>query len=223
MSLRLLCNIRVEGTEHLPQQGGVLIASNHISALDTLLLPYTILSSQGCQIVWAPAKEELFRIPLVGSILRSWGAFPVRRGKGDLRAMRQMLAHMRTDKMMLFPEGTRSRDGQLQAGKRTVGKLVYLARPTVIPTAILRAEHGSASRRFWPYQRPWMHIHYGKPLDLQRFYSMPDSKATSEAIVQEIMGAIASLLYNTPQPSPGACNSARSDKTKGEPDEAAKA
>ncbi len=220
--LRLLYRIRIEGAAHLPLQGGVLIASNHISAFDTLLLPYTILWSQGAQIVWAPAKEELFRIPLVGSILRSWGAFPVRRGKGDLRAMRQMLAYMRTEKMMLFPEGTRSQDGRLQAGKRTIGKLVYLSRPAVIPTAIVSAAPRAAARGYFGGWRTPIHIRYGEPLDLQRYYAMPDRKETAEAIVQEIMGAIASLLYNTPHPGLTSNNIPGSGPVNGEEDAAEK-
>jgi 1-acyl-sn-glycerol-3-phosphate acyltransferase len=138
---------------------------------------------------------------LLGRLLVSLGAFPVRRGRNDRPAMRRMLTHMRTEKMMLFPEGTRSRDGRLQSGKRTVGKLLYQARPVVIPTAVLGTDGIlGPRRRFWPRRVP-VTVCYGTPLDLQRYYALPDSKATAEAIVQEVMGAIASLLYNAHQPT----------------------
>jgi 1-acyl-sn-glycerol-3-phosphate acyltransferase len=114
--------------------------------------------------------------------------------------MRRMMAHMRTEKMMLFPEGTRSPDGRLQPGKRTVGKLIYAAQPVVVPVAILGTE------RILPHvwsllqERVPVTVRYGKPLDLQPYYALPDTKETAVAIVQEVMGAIASLLYNAPQP-----------------------
>lgn len=181
--------------EHIPAQGGVVFVSNHISALDTVLIPYIILAYQGLQIVWSPAKAELFRLPLLGVVLASLGAFPVRRGQNDRQAMRRMLTHMRTEKMMLFPEGTRSRDGQLQAGKRAVGKLLYAARPTVIPTAVLGTNRVVRTRQTRWYRRTPVTVRYGKPVDLECYYALPDTKETAEAIVRAVMEAIASLAH----------------------------
>ena len=197
---RLRCHMRIEGSEYIPAQGGVVLVSNHISAFDTILLPYSVLATQGLQIVWAPAKAELFSTRLIGCVLTSLGAFPVRRGQHDRPAMRRMIAHMRTDKMMLFPEGTRSPDGRLQAGKRTVGKLIYAARPVVIPVALSGTERILPQVRSLFQGRVPVTILYGKPLALQHYYALPDTKETAVAIVQEVMGAIASLLYNAPQP-----------------------
>jgi 1-acyl-sn-glycerol-3-phosphate acyltransferase len=196
--LYLLYRIEHQGVEQLPTHGGVVLVSNHISVFDTLLLPYVVLGIQGLQIVWAPAKEELFRHAILRAILLSWGAFPVRRGRGDMRAMRQMLQHMRTDKMMLFPEGTRSADGHLQAGKRTIGKLIYHARPTVIPTAIVGTNRLFLPGRRRPHVRVPVSIRCGLPLDLQSYYARPDTKETAEAIMQEVMQAIAALLATIP-------------------------
>jgi 1-acyl-sn-glycerol-3-phosphate acyltransferase len=194
MFLRLLCHVRVEGGEHIPRQGGVLLVSNHLSMLDTLLIPYTVMAVQGAQMVWAPAKAELFSVPLVGRILVSWGAFPVRRGRGDLRAIRRMIVHLQTEKLMLFPEGTRSRDGQLGNGQRTVGKLIYAARPVVIPTVVWGTDRVLPAGRRWPRLRTPVGVCYGRPLDLQRYYELPDTKETAAAIMEEVMGAIAALL-----------------------------
>ena len=60
------------GSEHIPSQGGVVLVSNHISAFDTVLLPYSVLATQGMQIIWAPAKAELFRSRLLGYLLTPW-------------------------------------------------------------------------------------------------------------------------------------------------------
>ena len=196
---RLRCHVLIEGSEHIPSQGGVVLASNHISAFDTILIPYSILASQGLQIVWAPAKAELFSSRLMGCLLTSLGVFPVRRGQHDRPAMRRMMAHMRIEKMMLFPEGTRSRDGRLQAGKRTVGKLIYRARPVVIPTAIVGTERILPHLNCLFQGRVPVTVRYGKPLALQHYYALPETKETAMAIVQVVMSAIASLLYNAPQ------------------------
>ena len=190
------CRLRVQGLEHVPRQGGVVLASNHLSMFDTLIIPYSINRFHGPQIVWAPAKEELFRLPVVSFFLHSWGVFPIRRGKGDLRGIRLMLTRMRSAKMMLFPEGTRSRDGRLQEGNRMLGKLIYQTQPAVIPALLVGTDRVWGANRWWPRWRTPVSVRYGKPLDLQAYYQRPDSKENAEAIVKEIMGAIAALMYN---------------------------
>ncbi len=182
------------GIEHIPRQGGVVFVSNHISAFDTILLPYTILATHRATIVWAPAKAELFGSRWMSAFLTPLGVFPVRRGQHDRWAMRRMIHHMRTDTMMLFPEGTRSRDGRLQEGNRTVGKLIYAAQPVVIPTAIVGTDRILAHLKRPFRGRAPVSIRYGPPLDVQGYYTQPDSKATSVAIVEEVMQAIASQL-----------------------------
>ena len=190
------CRLRVHGLEHVPRQGGVVLASNHLSMFDTLIIPYTINRAQGPKPVWAPAKEELFRLPIASFFLHSWGVFPIRRGRNDLRGIRRMLTHMRNGKMMLFPEGTRSRDGHLHEGNRMLGKIIYQAQPVVIPTLIVGTDRVWGASRWWPRWRTPVSLRYGKPVDLQPYYQRPDSKENAEAIVKEIMGAIAALMYN---------------------------
>ena len=192
------CRLRIHGLEHVPREGGVVLASNHLSMFDTLVIPYSINRSHGPYRVWAPAKEELFRNAIASLCLRSWGVFPVRRGRNDMRGIRRMLSLMRSDKMMLFPEGTRSRDGRLHEGNRMLGKLIHQAQPVIIPTLIVGTDHVLGSGRWWPNWRTPVSVHYGRPLDLQGYYQTPSSKETSEAIVKEIMGAIAALMYNEP-------------------------
>jgi 1-acyl-sn-glycerol-3-phosphate acyltransferase len=186
--------LHIVGAEHISPEDGVVLASNHISLLDTLLIPYSIMSIQGVQFIWAPAKAELFNVPIIGRVIASWGAFPVRRGRGDLRAMRRIGEHMRTGKLMLFPEGTRNPDGCLGKGRRMVGKLIYDTRPVVVPAAVWGTNQVWPSGRHLFRFRPSIGIRYGQPLDLQQYYTLPDTKETAEAIVKEVMGAIAMLL-----------------------------
>ena len=117
----------------------------------------------------------------------------MRRGRGDLRAMRRIIGHMRTSTVMLFPEGTRSRDGRLGIGKRMVGKLLYATRPVVVPAVVWGTDRVWAQGRILPRFRPSIGVRYGQPLDLEHYYALPDTKETAEAIVAEVMQAIATL------------------------------
>lgn len=201
--LRLIARVQIAGEENIPVQGGVVLASNHISLLDTLLIPYSVMATHGVQVVWAPAKVELFHIPVVGRVIASWGAFPVRRGRGDLRALRRMIDHMQTGKLMLFPEGTRRPDGRLGDGKRTVGKLLHEAQPVVVPVVVWGTNRIWPKGRYLPRLRTTIGVRYGKPLDLQQFYTLPNTKETAEAIVGEIMTGIARLLETVEQQAVG--------------------
>lgn len=188
----LLNRTRALGLENIPRSGGVVIASNHRSGVDTLLIPlYGIRWLSSAQF-WSPAKRELFDIPVIKWVLLSWRAFPVERGR-DMKVLKRIAALAREHTVMIFPEGTRSRDGRLLRGQAGVGKIVYEARPAVVPTLVVNTDRflpkGARFPRFFlPYR-----VVFGRPLDLKGFYSMPDDRETYQKIVDEIMNAIQNL------------------------------
>jgi 1-acyl-sn-glycerol-3-phosphate acyltransferase len=191
--LRGFNRIEVRNPENRPgrTEFGVLICGNHISAVD----PFVVAASAMpfFSPVWwrAPAKEELFRIPVLRSMLRTWGAFPVRRGKGDREVMESMVRLLRTSVIVIFPEGTRSPDGRLQPGRAGVGKIIYDARPAkVIPVSIRGSDRLLPRGRVVPRLFRTMTIAYGLPLDLSQYYAREDSVEVSQAIVDEVMRAI---------------------------------
>lgn len=178
----------IKGAGRIPHSGGVLIASNHISAYDTVFLPWAVLRGNPLQMLWAPAKEELFASPLLGLLYRSWGAFPVRRGR-DLRAGKHINELLSDQKVMLFPEGTRHKDGVLGKGNRGVGKIIYDTRPQVVPTALT-----GVNGWHFPAFGARGGVSFGEPLDFDDLYALPDCKETHQLIVDRVMEAIASLL-----------------------------
>lgn len=184
----LLNGFRVKGVENIPRKCGVLIASNHISAYDTIFLPWAIIRAHPMQMLWAPAKEELFRKPFQRWIYSSWGAFPVRRGR-DVRAGKVINELLQDQKVMLYPEGTRHRDGVLGKGNRGVGKIIYDVRPVVIPTALV-----GLNRWKFPGFGQEAVIVFGVPLDFSDLFQLPDGKETHQLIVDRVMEAIALLL-----------------------------
>ncbi|MDH3600838.1 MAG: 1-acyl-sn-glycerol-3-phosphate acyltransferase, partial [Candidatus Tectomicrobia bacterium] len=111
----------------------------------------------------------------------------------DLRMMRRIVSLMATGKMMLFPEGTRSPDGQLQAGNRMVGRFIYRARPVVVPTVVSGTNHTFPKGAWMPRFGVPIMLRFGPPVDLKRYDDWPDSKQTSEAIIQDVMQSIAAL------------------------------
>lgn len=178
----------IKGSDNIPLCGPVLITSNHISGYDTILLPWAVIRHNPLQMLWAPAKEELFENALMRLIYSSWGAFPVRR-KRDVRAGRFLNDLLLDQKVMLFPEGTRHKDGKLGPGNRGVGKIIYDTRPTVIPTALI----GLNCWKF-PGLRQDAAVFFGAALDFSDLFQREDCKETHLLIVDRVMEAIAALL-----------------------------
>lgn len=180
--------LKVSGAGNIPSSGGVLLASNHISPYETIFLPWAVLRSHPMQMVWAPAKEELFHKTIPRLLYSSWGAFPVKRGR-DVKAGKVLNDLLADQKVMLFPEGTRHRDGKLGQGNRGVGKVIYDVRPVVVPTALI-----GLNRWKFPSVGTKGAIVFGAPLDFSDLFAKEDCKETHQQIVERVMDGIAELL-----------------------------
>lgn len=178
----------IKGSDNIPRSGPVLIASNHISAYDTIFLPWAVIRRNPLQMLWAPAKEELFENIFLRLIYTSWGAFPVKR-KRDVRAGRHLNDLLIDQKVMLFPEGTRHKNGQLGSGNRGVGKIIYDTRPVVIPAALI-----GLNRWTFPRIKLEATVVFGAPLDFSDLFELGDGKETHLLIVNRVMDSIAALL-----------------------------
>ena len=114
-----LFQVRVEGVERVPEEGAIIVASNHFTQFDPILT-----GSYVRRYLTFMAKREVVESPTVGWLCRAWGVLPVNRDGMDLPAVRQMLRILRSGKaMMMYPEGTRSRDAKFapaaNRGRRT--------------------------------------------------------------------------------------------------------
>ncbi len=174
--------VRVHGREHLPKNGAFLICANHCSLLD----PPLIGTSMPMEIAYL-AKKQLFKYPVLGSILRVVGAIPIDRsrlGRDTIRIMLRMLKAGRP--MLLFPEGTRSRNGQFGEGKIGIGFLARMAGVAVVPTFI---------QNTWRWPRTWgrhhrIAVHFGAPLPAAWMTKVSRDKDGYQKIVAEIMDRI---------------------------------
>lgn len=168
--LRLLLRPRVEGLEHVPAQGAAIVAGNHLSFADPLLMA-AVLKRR----ITFLAKAEYFTTPglrgrLTALILRRTGQIPVDRsgraaGRAALSEGQAVLAQ--GELLAIFPEGTRSPDGRLYRGKVGVAVMALAARVPVIPAATVGTYQIWGRARVRPRHPPVV-IRFGEPLDFSR-------------------------------------------------------
>jgi 1-acyl-sn-glycerol-3-phosphate acyltransferase len=185
---------KVFNPERVPLTGPVILASSHASFLDPPLAGVAIHRT-----INYLARESLFRFPVMGWVLRSWSCVPVNReggGAGGLRAILERLT--RGGAILLFPEGTRSRDGNLQPARAGVGLTVIKSNAPVIPVRVFGTFE--AYGRHMRFPRPYsVSIKYGRPLDFKELRAEAAAcdrqrlKAIHQQVADEIMRAIAAL------------------------------
>ncbi|MCK5845288.1 MAG: (d)CMP kinase, partial [Victivallales bacterium] len=135
--LRTSNRLKIIGAENIPQAGGVILASNHASYLDP---PALGAASHRIRTTHFMARDTLFIKPLMGWFLRNVGVIALDREKGDVKAMRKAIQLLKGGaSVALYPEGTRSEDGELQPPKPGIGFLVAKGQTPVVPVYI----HGS--------------------------------------------------------------------------------
>lgn len=180
--LVLYCRLQVKGKENIPFDGGMIIASNHIAAGD----PPFVGSSLEREVYFL-AKRELFRNPLLGTLIKNVNAIPVNRGVFDRRALVRSEEILRRGfGLVLFPEGTRSRSGELGRGKPGIGMLARHAMVPIVPAYIKN------SNRFLrlPFTGKRLMISFGEPLTPEWLSRTSDDKNGYRAIVAEVMERI---------------------------------
>lgn len=157
--LDLTVDVTVHGLEHVPPRGAALLAVNHVSALDPVLVGAAV-----ARPVWYMAKEELFRRRLLGPLIRALHAFPVRRHRAGAATVRRALGLLREgEAVLIFPEGTRQDGVTLGPVRPGVAVLAARAGAPVIPVY-----HEGAARILprgarWPRRHPVV-VCFGPPL-----------------------------------------------------------
>lgn len=134
--LRPVLRLTIEGLEHVPPDGGLLVVANHLHNADPILL--SIAFPRPLHFM---AKKELFGLPVIGWVIRRVGAFPVDRGKADRGALRHAESLLAQGIAVgMFPEGTRSTTGGLGPALPGAALLALRARVPVLPVTIVGSE-----------------------------------------------------------------------------------
>jgi 1-acyl-sn-glycerol-3-phosphate acyltransferase len=183
--MRTWFRIRLEGEGHIPAAGPAILASNHRSNMDPVLLAAAVTRP-----VAFMAKAELFRWPL-GPILRWIGQFPVRRGGIDREALRRTDAILARGSVLgLFPEGTRG-EGSFAAVHPGLAYIVVRQRCPVLPVAIFGTERVRRRLGWLPFASP-VRIVIGPPVDLPQGSSdRAARRAASELLQQRLQAFLA--------------------------------
>ena len=172
-----LYRIQTIGVDRFPKEGAVLLCANHISNLDPPVVGIT-----APRPIRFMAKEELFRVPVVKTLVKNLHAFPVKRGMNDRQALRIGLEVLKQGEVLgIFPEGTHSKDGRLKKALPGVGFFALRTDAAVVPCAII-----GPYRPFVPLK-----VVYGAPIDMAPLRAR---KASPEEAADYIMDHIRQLL-----------------------------
>ena len=184
---KLLLNLEVVGLENVPLEGPLILMINHTDLIDPAMAGGVMPRE-----VVAMAKIESFRNPILGIIVRLYGAFPVRRGEMDLGALRQALEVLRNGEVLLMaPEGTRSKECRLQPGYDGMTFIALRANAPILPMAIIGTNDFSSNLK--RLRRTDVNIVIGKP-----FRFRPSAEKVRRDVLhqmtEEIMYQLAAIL-----------------------------
>jgi 1-acyl-sn-glycerol-3-phosphate acyltransferase len=189
---RAVFRVEVYGGENLPEEGGLIVASNHRSHLDP-----PVLNSVFPEPLFFLAKEELFKPPL-GFILRHMRAVPIRRGAGDIETLERIRDLLeRGCNVCIFPEGTRARPGEFLRPKSGVGFLAVKTGSPVLPVYIEGTDRVLPKGAVVPRLGHPIRVYLGRP---RRFSGSEDLK-TYRSVAEAVMEEIRSLAGTPPRPS----------------------
>ena len=178
---RPLHRMRIIGRENVPESGRVVIACNHVNAIDPMLHAYCLKRD-----MHTIAKKELFDNPVFAWVLRRLGAFPVQRGRVDRRSVKQALDVLLADGLLLvFPEGTRSKTGELGVFKAGAAMFACETGSPVVPAAIV-SPHGM--RWFSPVT-----VVYGEPISPEELGGRPYTSVSLRRGTELIKSRVAAL------------------------------
>lgn len=170
---------RVDGVENIPAEGGFILCCNHISARD----PFYLAIRCKTRMFHFMAKQELFKNPVAGAVMRGLESFPVDRGHSDLNSVRNALNLIKEGHGLgLFPQGTRSRDNSRTPMLSGTAMIALRANCPVIPAYI-----GGPYRLFKKTQ-----VSFGPPVDLSDFGRRAD-KETLDRATRRIEDAVWAL------------------------------
>ncbi|RJQ71669.1 1-acyl-sn-glycerol-3-phosphate acyltransferase [Pseudonocardiaceae bacterium YIM PH 21723] len=187
------------GGQHVPREGGVLIAANHVSYADPVTVSAFLLAAGG-RVPRYLARNDMWNWPVIGPVMRSGKHIPVERGTANaIKALNDAAAAVRAGEcVVVFPEGTftRREDGWPDPGIPGIGRLALTTGAPVIPLANWGTQnllpHPSNKPKVWPRQD--VHMAAGAPVDLSDLAGPRVTRSALDIATKRIMGAITGQL-----------------------------
>ncbi|MBU1006880.1 MAG: 1-acyl-sn-glycerol-3-phosphate acyltransferase [Candidatus Omnitrophica bacterium] len=183
---KVFFRLRIFGRENFPEAGPVIIAPNHVSFLDPIIVG--VGASRKLSYL---ARGTLFRFGPFAGILRWLHVSPIKRGSGDINAFKSALNKLsKGEPVLIFPEGTRSGDGSLQEPKSGIGFLQNISKACILPCYVRGSMEAWPRHSKFPAIRP-VSIYFGKPMNFEQFTG--DRKEGYMRIAEQVMKVIAEL------------------------------
>ncbi|WKX73395.1 1-acyl-sn-glycerol-3-phosphate acyltransferase [Streptomyces sp. XD-27] len=189
MLLRVLFRPRVEGAEHIPGSGPVIVAGNHVTFIDSMFLTLVVKRP-----VFFIGKDEYVKGKGLKGRLMAWfftaaGMIPVDRdgGHGGVAALmtgRRVLEEGHA--FGIYPEGTRSPDGRLYRGRTGIARLALMTGAPVVPFAMIGTDRVQPDGKGMPRIAP-VTVRFGAPLDFSRYEGMDRDRYVLRAVTDEVM------------------------------------
>jgi 1-acyl-sn-glycerol-3-phosphate acyltransferase len=188
--LRVLYRVRIEGREHLPRRGSVILAANHRSFLDSIFLPMVV----GRRVTYV-AKAEYFDDPKTAWFFRAVGQIPIRRegGTASEGALAAATDVLETGGVFgIYPEGTRTRDGYTHRGHTGVARLATRTGAPVVPVGLVGTDECQPTDKKLPKVFRTVRIRFGAPISAAH-YADADDRLALRRLTDEIMFEIVQL------------------------------
>lgn len=187
---RVFNRLEVTGSENVPEKGGVIVAANHLSYLDPLVIGVALKRRATYM-----ARQGLFKIPLLRTFIKAF-CFPVNRGRPQASTIKEAVKKLKQGKLIvMFPEGGRSIDGNLLDAKRGVGMIAAISRMPIVPALIKGTENAlPVGAKFLRPSK--IEVIFGNPIEIEHTET---DKHFQERISRDIMEKIKNLKSEGPR------------------------
>jgi 1-acyl-sn-glycerol-3-phosphate acyltransferase len=192
---RVLNRTTYIGKKHIGSEPNTLLLSNHQSMIDSMPVAIAAFYPKSWLrpylVPWHPAaRENFFKNRLIAWYASHTRCIAVRPGRRDVHALHKMIDVLPKGAIILFPEGTRSRTGDVGKGRPGAGLLALATKPRIIPVAIDGMQDVLPIGRTIPRIGQRVYVKYGPPVDYSELMDKPRTRETAQALVDKVMEAI---------------------------------
>jgi 1-acyl-sn-glycerol-3-phosphate acyltransferase len=197
---------RATGANNVPPAGGAFLIANHTSAMDPFILAYPVRR----RMPWGPAKIELFKNSILGYLMRKIGMFPIRQGSADAGAVRTMVELYRGGRIVIvYPEGGRSKSGELQPFFPEFARLVIKLKAPIVPAAIAGGPELLPIGSRMPRRGTPVVVKYGEAFELKDFYDTDLNPEILRKASERMRTRVLALLEGAREERDALCRDAR--------------